>query len=458
MSFWITNPIKLVEDINVLPNKKQSYDERMNTLTRLILLLTVVLYVLKIKGSLQFLIFGVVLIIILYYSQRQSNLEMSSASRDTHTRDTPSREYFTPEIFDPVAPSSQYPQGIQSESSPIGQLKYEIHNGPGNPIYRRIPIEAPSPAMASEWGGEYNAKINTLQDSVIPQGYSSRIMWGQQSPGGVVPRGVTMLPPLPRGGTSEARETRGAYDAYSSSSSQIGQRGSIGAFNGEHKEAFNGAIAPFSREVSGRDPRFAGGNQYYIHRKVQSSPSYGEHIIQPLNRGAGLEYNPEYRDSTDHNRYQNGAAPTWDPMYVHGARTAYQRAVIPDVNRTGPYRSASILGAPSQYNPRYDGGGDGYREIGDLHGANQYYVTNPDPFAGMFAINTESAHMDYLTDNGTVIPMYRRDGVEVEDYIDAVGERQTADELMFRDSMMESAAAKIAETEFQYAMGPVRHA
>lgn len=442
MSFWVSNPLKLFEDINVIPNENQPYEQRMNTLTRLILLIAIVLYLFKVKGSLQFLIFGIVIIIILYYSQR-NDMQRPQAPQQMRLQ-----EPFTPE-------------GVQTEFTPLGQIVYSVKHGPGSKEYRRIPIEPPSPAMASEWGG-YHPQTNDVHDMVVPSGYSSEIMWGHQSPSG-----VTMLPRLPSSmsqqrhmGSQHVREnfSRPPDVPPRAVAPNIGQFGSVGIVGGGTPDVFEGTALPFTLNVDGPDHRFAAGNDYYIHRKVKSNPSQVSHYPQPLNRGGGLESSPEVRDASDSVHYETGLTPPWSPENVHAARTMYQRGVFPGDKdgRTGPYRSASTLGGFDQYNPRYSGGGDGYRPIGDLQGNNQYYVTNPDPFAGMFAINSEATHMDLLTPSGAIIPIYRRDGVEIDDYIQVVGDRQTADELMFRDSMVEAAAAKIAETEYQYRMGPVR--
>lgn len=443
MSFWINNPLKLFGDINVIPNGKQPYDIRMNTLTRLIILISIVLYILKIGGSLQFLIFGVLFIIILYYSQSEDMQK--------------TRESFTP-------------QGMLTENTPLGQIVYNVHNGPGRPEYRRIPIEAPSPAMANEWGG-YHPQINKFQDTLIPSGYSKEIAWGRQnnsSPYFSNPP-VSFMPAHASHGAHTSHSSHGThsslYENFGIPSTplppsvpQVGEFGSIGIVGQGTNKVYNGVPLPFALGVDGTDHRFAAGNNYYIHRKVQSDPGYVHHYPQPLNRGGGLESRPEYKDSLNSVGYHGEDMLSWSPEYIQNARTSYQRAIFPDDHdgRTGPYRAASILGGNGQYNPRYDGGGDGYRNIGDLPGNNQYYVTNPDPFAGMFAIRTESAHMDMLTADGHIIPQYRRDGTKLDDYIQAVSNLQVADELYFRDSMTEAAAAKIASTEYQYRMGPVR--
>jgi hypothetical protein len=429
MSFWLSNPLKLFDDINLIPRENQPYAERLNILTRLILLISIILYMLKIKESLQFLIFGIVLIIILYYSQR-----------DQMQQD---RESFVPQ------------SGVQTLSTPIGQIIYDINNGPGSPEYRKVPIVPPSPAMPSSYGG-YNPKINTVQESIIPQGYSDEIRFNP-----INPNGLTMLPPVQKLSIPEdtGRENLN-LPSYSTppSMSRVGHMGSIGLMGEGTKNSYRGTALPFNLSVEGNDPRFSSGNNLYIHRKVISDPSHVAQYTQPLNRGGGLESIHEFRESTDSADYRYAPGSTWNPTYIGSARSAYQREVFPNENddRTGPYRSATTYGSRDQYNPRTGGAGDGFREIGDLAGNDQYYLGNPDPFAGMFAIRSEASHMDMLSNDGTIIPMYRRDGVKIDDYIEEIGNRQHADELLFRDSMLESVASKIAETDYSVRMGPVR--
>ncbi len=409
MSFWINNPLKLFGDLNVIPNSKQPYAIRMNTLTRLIILFAIILYILKIEGSLQFLIFGILFIIILYYSQSEDMQK--------------TRESFLP-------------QGIANEHTPIGNIVYNTHNGPGRPEYRRIPIEGPSPAMAHEWGG-YQSQINNFQGTILPTRYENEISWHAPSSSPSSSSSFYTLPAPPI-------------------APQIGEFGSIGIVGQGTNKMYTGTPLPFALSTSSvPDNRFVNGT--YVHRKVQSNPGYVQHYPQPLNRGGGLE---KRENVTTGVGYQGEQMLSWNPEHIQNPRTSYQRDIFPYDNddRTGNYRSASTIGGSGQYNPRYSHGGDGYRNIGDLPGNNQYYVTNSDPFAGMFAIRSESSHMDILTADGNLIPYYKRDGTKVDDYIQEVSNLQIADELYFRDSMTEAIAAKIASTEYQYRMGPVRMA
>lgn len=438
MSFWLNNPLKLFEDINVIPNDRQPYDQRMNTLTRLIILLSIVLYMFKFKGSLDFLIFGIIIIIIIYYSSQRN--EMSSTQRESFAHTS------------------------------LGKVYYDVKNGPGNPSYHKIPVEPPSPALASEWGG-YHSAIDRVQDKIVPAGYSHEIQWGphalngvsQVLPGvqlrGAPTNAVTPLPDIPtrshnrvsHNTISDMTPRHAPMHAPSHARQNIGQHGMYGGGNS------NAAPLPFNLDVVGEDERFRNGNSHYIHRVTPVSASSNIHIPQPLNRGGGLESNPEVRDTVNSGVYDNGPVPSWSPEYVHSAKTSYQRGLYWDDNgRTGQHRSASTIGMAGSYNPLADGMGDGYRNINQLPGNNQYYTTDQGPFDGMFTMNTSAVHSDFIAGNGTVIPTYGRHGVKVEDYIEYLGDRQLADEMYYRDSFTEAAAAKIASTEYQYRV-PMRH-
>jgi hypothetical protein len=120
---------------------------------------------------------------------------------------------------------------------------------------------------------------------------------------------------------------------------------------------------------------------------------------------------------------------------------------------TGPYRSKPTMMTP--YAPQRESYGDGYRAFTDLHGNNQYFYTRVDPFpSGMFITKSTVDHLDHMNSDGSIVPRYERDGVTVQDFMDVVLDRQTADELYFRDSMASEAIARMNEREAQLRMAP----
>jgi hypothetical protein len=68
-TFWINDIYVLFENDNILPTKEMSLEKRMNTLTKLVFILSIILYLLNFSFVDLYLIFSVTIIIILYYLQ-----------------------------------------------------------------------------------------------------------------------------------------------------------------------------------------------------------------------------------------------------------------------------------------------------------------------------------------------------------------------------------------------------
>jgi len=67
VKFWLEDYTELFRNITILPNGLMTEEERLNALTRLILVIAVLLLIFRIGSWLYFLLFGIVLVIILYY-------------------------------------------------------------------------------------------------------------------------------------------------------------------------------------------------------------------------------------------------------------------------------------------------------------------------------------------------------------------------------------------------------
>ena len=68
--FWVDNPSVLYKDIKFIPKNNMSKEEQMNSITRLILFIFLIMYLIGYKHSFLFLLLSLFFIIILYYLQR----------------------------------------------------------------------------------------------------------------------------------------------------------------------------------------------------------------------------------------------------------------------------------------------------------------------------------------------------------------------------------------------------
>lgn len=68
-TFWVENPCALFSEIDIIPKKDMSRSEKLNSLTRLLIIVVIILYFVDYKHWLIFLLIGLLLIIIFnYYS------------------------------------------------------------------------------------------------------------------------------------------------------------------------------------------------------------------------------------------------------------------------------------------------------------------------------------------------------------------------------------------------------
>lgn len=70
-SFWVDDPISLLKDLNPFPNSSMTMNERYNAFTRLVIIITVVMFYMDFQYALQFFLLALLFIIILKYSSKK---------------------------------------------------------------------------------------------------------------------------------------------------------------------------------------------------------------------------------------------------------------------------------------------------------------------------------------------------------------------------------------------------
>ena len=63
--FWIEDPCVLVTDFNIIPNATLSLNEKLNALTRLILLTSAGMYAMEYKYWATFLVVGILIVLVI---------------------------------------------------------------------------------------------------------------------------------------------------------------------------------------------------------------------------------------------------------------------------------------------------------------------------------------------------------------------------------------------------------
>ena len=75
--FWLEEPISLFRNTSLVPQCGMTTGARLNALTRLILIITLILYLSKFGRWWLFLLLGLLLIIVLYYLDQQSQTNLA---------------------------------------------------------------------------------------------------------------------------------------------------------------------------------------------------------------------------------------------------------------------------------------------------------------------------------------------------------------------------------------------
>jgi hypothetical protein len=424
MSFWLTNPIKLVNEVSVIPKVDQPLAERMNTLTRLVIIVAIVFYLLKFQGSANILIFGVFAIIILYYSQREKMSRFRLSPQEQGPRQDVSEQEYSPYATG-ERPSTFATAG---ETQPAS-FYVDPYSGAGDSKYRQYPVIPPSFAAASDWGGQ-DSRLNIASPMRVDGGierfstYADKISYARPARASEreVPRGV------PRG--------RPRSEVYTPPQESPFRTFLTPGLTGR-------TSIPFSETVSEDDPRFSEGNGAYVYHVSRTPPGERTAVAARLNQGGGLVYSPSFQGEVER-------PLTWDPSRVGEARSFYQRSTYPsdDDERTGVHRSRTT-GFPGRTAGEF-------QDLHDLPGYNMYFAGPKRPFEGLFATTSEQAHADVMDAEGNLYPRYLRAEPSDEDLVEATGNRQLADELLLRESLDATFAGRLAETDYEMRLAPMR--
>lgn len=84
--FWTENPEILIRDIALVPNEDMTTEERMNAITRIIIIVFIIMLVLKYQHALTFLLIALIIVILMYYSVKRNEKRRSNYERDDHSK------------------------------------------------------------------------------------------------------------------------------------------------------------------------------------------------------------------------------------------------------------------------------------------------------------------------------------------------------------------------------------
>ena len=190
--FWLSRFSELFCSLELIPTLTMSYEQQMNALSRLIILCSIIISLFGVKHSSLFFAFSIILIIILYYAQRNS---MSYKEGYKYKDNIPVN---TPSIPPMNAPKKV---GVSSRLTPcevastplfsddgylltFDQSQYSFNQalvGQSNPKTRKAPVIVPPSYDLSYWrkdGLITNSHINTRTNTdYAGSGYTSSTIY-----------------------------------------------------------------------------------------------------------------------------------------------------------------------------------------------------------------------------------------------------------------------------------------
>lgn len=165
-NFWTEEPCALFDELSFIPTKSMSRAEKLNALTRLILIVALIMYFMKYKQWLTFLVIGVVVIIVLNYTQKEGFKKNTLSKEKEHVSEVTHSDDDTVENFT-IVPTYTGGDFQQTVVTPTFAEEWQIPP-PAYDLYTQVPypdardtFEAPLTPQSYPYG-QYLTRTNLL--------------------------------------------------------------------------------------------------------------------------------------------------------------------------------------------------------------------------------------------------------------------------------------------------------
>lgn len=504
---WIDDPSVLIESMDIFPNKNSSDEEKINSLTRLVLLTVILMHVLKYKYKKIFFVISFIMILLLYLfncKKTREHFEMDSAPVYKYpliAQNKLSNEKMS-------LPPIQYPRSHDREVWSFPSYKhsavnyknagYDISNQ-YQPVPDKIDYQERDYRLASytdfslqpfaQYADISNNKNNKTVGSLPPRTTPVSEVIPSDVSKGSVSQGVTPI-------TSEGKVAQGVGSITGMGKDEtvlkerfgdIGAYGdtmAYGSYNGNpirpnydqvnifKADSKNLPEYPPSDLLIPKDTNSLYGpgmvtvneRTKYLENIEPNMYSYSD-VSYPINNNLGISFTPEIPPVVlDQVATPYGTYPLYhriDPQLIRA------EGLPPERRNELPYRNdwsakySGLQAAPGSvnyediYDPRFNGYGDGTRSYVDAGGQVQYYYSDIDAYRNPnFGIRSKVDFIDFTDPMGRVIPEYQR-SVGIEDVKQQVEQQWDADQTYFREGLMERLMRKRDSETWQLRARPM---
>ena len=353
---WLENISNLFCSSNMVPLDGMSLAEQMNSLSRLVIIIFIILLIIDFRFSGLFLLLSLVFIIILYYIQKNS-MERFGAENYTQLRNIGVNKTFKTPLFS-VGNSQKFYEDDAPLDGPGGAFnnpKWESKNqmlvGPGNPKTKIAPVIVPPMADLSYWRGtnlvtypQINSQGNTdLQrsgylisdDRQITENYSGKDR--NRHDGSNVNTKY------------QDHKSTGTYKTFPGSDGDIE---TSWGYNSDQL-TFSGLPSNLASAGMSREPEMKRYNNNLFTQTIQPGVYTRSEIVEPINSNIGISFTQQFVPASDRIDPRTGALlrTEYDPRTL-------EQVWIPDNGFKTPTES-------DIYDPRFTGYGTSYRSYND---------------------------------------------------------------------------------------------
>lgn len=454
---WIEEPADLFLNFDLVPNNRMSKEERINCITRIVLLIFLVMYFLKYKYSLQFLFLSLLIILILYFINTKecfSNMDRPIQYKNKLLHNEESRKKMS--LAPVIVPRSHDRDVWSAPSYRHSAINYNSGKYDITEEYLPPPENYTEDEPHQEVFTGFN--LENIGDYCKTKIGSTDGMSDEKET-------IKVVNPI--------NDKKSNLEKFSSTPiNKVVEGGDLNNFRetpNERKMPFlpnQNLLIPKTIQ-SVYNPRDATTEERvkYLSRIQPDVYSYSE-TYTPINSNIGITYTP-----------QNSPFVLDQVATPYGTNPLYHRIDPQLIRETGPKDrinelprrtawSAKYSGfeaAPGTvnfediYDPRFNGYGDEYRSYGDVNlGQVQYYYSDIDAYRyPNFGVRSKVDYIDYIDPMGKVLPEYDRN-VGLEDVKETVHDQYNADALYFREDLQEKLMRKRNRELWQLRAMPLR--
>jgi hypothetical protein len=462
---WIEDITELFCNTDIVPLQYMTLEYQMNSLSRLVIIIFIILFILGFDNSIYFLLLSLLFIIILYYIQK-NNMKLYN---ETYSQKK-TIEHYKPKksgielIDDNIVINNPATHRFCNDdvSLNFNDPEYTSPNqnlaGPPNPKTLLQPVIVPPPADLSYW------KTNNLvtHSAVNEETNNDDYLSGYQIStccGSMINKEISYLnqnnplqTPMPcvdkRTSNSSADKIEHFQLPYIKNNIAPNQSGQVNTSCGYNPKQLLTAGLPANYPAGNceQDQAFKKYNEDLFTQTIQPGVYTKNQVNEPINSNIGISFTQQFQPTTCQEK-SNG-----DIVY-----TEHDPRIIEPINRSNN-DIINDINVSNIYDPRHSGYGTSYRAYTDENiGQTKFYYDDVDAVKMPNYITRSNVDFTPYADSYGPLPKNNADGNRFNSSIRAlVHDSWTRNNIEHRTDLQERLMRKINAQGWQQRKAPIR--